>query len=241
MPNVEYLFNTWACMPKVTNGPLKPLFDPNVGRNDTNTTMVENILSRHAYALTRSQRTCEWFLFRGFHVTATMASRIINSPTAIEDDKMIQMLLGSWFSRTRSTEEMRIGTKNEDAILCAFRSLRQVTDIFCCGLVENKELPWLAASPDVIFIVKNPQGEKVLAMVEVKTRVSPTRIAEAERIASHWNNKLIMCVVGVDDITSVMDKEHETQIMIQMAMLHLNWAVYLVGQPGMQNTQGRII
>jgi len=170
-----------------------------------------------------------------------MASRIINSPTAIEDDKMIQMLLGSWFSRTRSTEEMRIGTKNEDAILCAFRSLRQVTDIFCCGLVENKELPWLAASPDVIFIVKNPQGEKVLAMVEVKTRVSPTRIAEAERIASHWNNKLIMCVVGVDDITSVMDKEHETQIMIQMAMLHLNWAVYLVGQPGMQNTQGRII
>jgi len=105
MPNVEYLFNTWACMPKVTNGPLKPLFDPNVGRNDTNTTIVENILSRHAYVLTRSQRTCEWFLFRGFHVTATMASRIINSPTAIEDDKMFKMLLGSWFSRTRSTEE----------------------------------------------------------------------------------------------------------------------------------------
>jgi hypothetical protein len=40
------------CIPKVMNGPLKPSFDPNVGQNDTNTTIVEDILSRYAYALT---------------------------------------------------------------------------------------------------------------------------------------------------------------------------------------------
>jgi hypothetical protein len=75
----------------------------------------------------------------------------------------------------------------------------------------------LAASPDAIVIIKNPDGNKVIATVEVKTRVSLERITEAERIAAWWNHKLIICIAGTDDIEVVMDNEHTTRVMIQMA------------------------
>ena len=85
---------------------IKHLFDPSSGRNDTNTRIVEDLLARNVHALTRSQRTAEWFLLRQFHLTATMAGRILNLANEIEDDRMIPMLLSSWFSRQQSTEEM---------------------------------------------------------------------------------------------------------------------------------------
>ena len=88
------------------------------------------------YALTVTQRTAEWFLFRGIHLNATKASRISNSTTEVEEGRILQMLIHSWLGRSRSTEEMRIGTKNEDAILAAFHNVNIVTDIFQCGLLE---------------------------------------------------------------------------------------------------------
>jgi hypothetical protein len=36
----------------------------------------------------------------------------------------------------------------------------------------------------------------VLATIEVKKRVSPEHVAEAERIAAHWNHKMIVCIIG---------------------------------------------
>ncbi len=64
---------------------LKPLFNKNVGRNDNNTKIVEGVLSQHVYPLTYTQRTVEWFLFRGFHLTATMASQILNLTSEVEE------------------------------------------------------------------------------------------------------------------------------------------------------------
>lgn len=64
---------------------------------------------------------------------------------------------------------------------------------------------------------KTPDGEKVLTTFEVKTRVSLEHLTEAERIAAWWNHKLIICIAGTDDIEVVMDNEHTTRVMIQMA------------------------
>jgi hypothetical protein len=216
-------------------GEIKYLFNHTTGRNDNNTQVIKRILSRNVYALTVTQRTAEWFLFRGIHLNATMASRISNSTTEVEEGRILQMLIHSWLSRSRSTEEMRIGTKNEDAILAAFHNFSIVTDIFQSGLLESKFIPWLAASLDA------PEGQKVLATIEVKMRVSPERVAEAERIAACWNHKMLVCLVGTDNIEDIMDKEHATQVMIQMATCNLNWAIYIEGQPGTSNTHGCII
>jgi hypothetical protein len=136
---------------------------------------------------------------------------------------------------------MRIGTKNEDAILAAFCNYNIVTDLFQCRLLESNKVPWLAASPDAMTIVKNPNGQKVLGTIEVKTRVSPEHAAEVERIASHWNNKMIVCIVGNDNIKEIMDKEHAMQVTIQMATCHLNWAIYIVKQPRTTKTHGQIL
>jgi len=162
-------------------GEIKYLFNHTTGRNDNNTQVIKRILSRNVYALTVTQRTAEWFLFRGIHLKATMASRISNSTTEVEEGRILQMLIHSWLSRSRSTEEMRIGTKNEDAILAAFHNFSIVTDIFQSGLLES------------------------------------------------------------DNIEDIMDKEHATQVMIQMATCNLNWAIYIEGQPGTSNTHGCII
>jgi hypothetical protein len=89
-PNLNYILNTWICVPKaLSNSNFKRLFDPCVGRNNNNTRIVEEILSRGVYALTRAQHTAEWFLFRGFHITATLAGRILNATSNIEDGRMI--------------------------------------------------------------------------------------------------------------------------------------------------------
>jgi hypothetical protein len=59
-PNLNYIFNTWICFPKaLSNSDFKRLFDPSVGRNDNNTRIAEEILSRSVSALTRVQRTAE--------------------------------------------------------------------------------------------------------------------------------------------------------------------------------------
>jgi hypothetical protein len=199
---------------------------------------VEGVLAEHLYASTCSQRTAEWFLFRGFHLMATTASRILNSTAEVEEGRLLQLLLGSWFNRTRFTEQMRIGTKNEDAILAAFKNHSNVTDMFSCGLLELKHVPWLAASPNVIAVVKNPHGGKVLATVDMKFRVAPESITEAKTITAHWNNKLIVGIIGTDDAKEVGDKDHLTQVLIQMATCNLHWGVYIVGQAGTSNTTG---
>ena len=70
---------------------------------------------------------------------------------------------------------------------------------------------------------------------------APEPIAEAKTIAARWNNKLIVCIIGTDDAEEVMDKDHLTQVMIQMATCNLHWGVYIAGQAGTLNTTGRII
>jgi hypothetical protein len=58
--NVQYIYNSWVCTPKAGNtGPLKPLFNPTIGRNDTDNNIVEQILSQSIHCLTRNQRTAE--------------------------------------------------------------------------------------------------------------------------------------------------------------------------------------
>jgi hypothetical protein len=58
--NVQYIYNSWVCTPKAGNtGPLKPLFNPTIGRNDTDNNIVEQILSQSIHCLACKQRTAE--------------------------------------------------------------------------------------------------------------------------------------------------------------------------------------
>jgi hypothetical protein len=89
--------------------------------------------------LCMGQCTADWFTLRTFHLTATMASQVLGgSYNGKNDGKVLTALLKSWFNRPRSTTNMVIGTKNEDAVLMAFSKLPHVLHIWSVGLLENK-------------------------------------------------------------------------------------------------------
>ncbi len=46
---------------------------------------AEIYFNKQAQPLTHAQHTVEWFILRAFHLTATMASRIINSAQLMND------------------------------------------------------------------------------------------------------------------------------------------------------------
>ncbi len=51
---------------------------------------------------------------------------------------------------------------------------------------------WLAASPDGILAISTSGDNLKLAIVKVKTCVSPEKTAQADRIAKKYNQSVIM-------------------------------------------------
>ena len=239
-PRPEKIFRDFIVVPKKNyRTVLNLLFAPEESNNEL-TQRIEHVILQKSVALTYAQRTCEWFTLRAFHVTATMAARIVSSSTMLDTITIYEMLVSSWFSRNRSTPEMVTGTKNESAILYALLHNRFIEAIYECGLFESKCHPWLAASPDAIALIHSSNGRR-LAVVEIKTRVSHERIAKAEEIAEKHNNKVIMCTIDDDDWKEVIEKDHQAQLLVQMAVLEFQHCVYVVGQAGTRGVSGRII
>jgi hypothetical protein len=171
-----------------------------------------------------------------------MASKIINSQTEVDSKTMLEMLMSSWFTRTRSTREMVIGTKNKSAVLTAFSMINYMEQVFECCLLECLNLPWLAVSPDGAAVLNVSAGQ-VIATVEVKTRVLADRIASAEQVAAKYaeDSGPILCTVGDDVWKEVVDKDHSMQIMVQLSVLKFKCCIYIVGQAGVRGAMGCII
>ena len=93
-----------------------------------NSEMMKRHLISKVLPLMHAQCTsAKWFTLRGFHLTATIACRIMNSKSTFSDMEKLSMLLDSWFTRWHSMEETKIGTKNEDAVLQAL-SCQELAD-----------------------------------------------------------------------------------------------------------------
>jgi len=87
-----------------------------------------------------------------------------------------------------------------------------------------------------------PEGNKKVAVVEIKTWVSLEQIRAAEEIRAKYNdNEIIETFIGSPIFEEVVKKDHATQLMIQMSTVGIDWAVYIVTQAGTQGSSGRII
>jgi len=87
-----------------------------------------------------------------------------------------------------------------------------------------------------------PEGNKKVAVVEIKTWVSLEQIRAAEEICAKYNdNEIIETFIGSPIFEEVVKKDHATQLMIQMSTVGIDWAVYIVAQAGTQGSSGRII
>jgi hypothetical protein len=190
------------------------------------------------------QCTADWFTLRTFHLTATMASQVLGgSYDGKNDGEVLTALVKSWFNRSRSTTNMVIGTKNEDAVLLAFSKLPHVLHVYSVGLLENKHYPWLVASPDAIAVLQNPNGCTPVCVVEVKTRTTETTIQAAEALAEKYKNKEgdIWAEVEDDVWNELVPKDHSDQVILQMIVSGCITCCYLCSRPGMERQKGRIL
>jgi len=232
----------WLCVPKrKALGSLGRLFHEN--EVDDITDYVESELEDSCRVLTSSQRTADWFTLRSFHVTATLSSVLLNSDVSDTNDEasLLVTMMKSWFNRSRSTEAMVIGTKNEDEVLLQLSRKDWMIKLFDCGLFESDSIPWLAASPDAIAVLSDEFGDKHVLTVEVKTRVALDKIAMAESIARKYNHELIGCDYGDDKWNECIEADHANQMMVQMAVLGINYCLYVVARPGSTRGRGKII
>jgi hypothetical protein len=145
---------------------------------------------------------------------------------------------------------MIIGTKNEDAVLMAFKSFNCAKDMFDGGLLECKLIPWIAATPDAIAVIDVGDGS-VTATVEVKTRVASDRINEVYEIAEKYrkahkttghDNKIIFCDVSDEICLECIPKDHAMQLMVQLTVVSpARMSCYIVAAAGVRNSKGSII
>ena len=71
-------------------------------------------------------------------------------------------------------------------------------------------------------------GDKHVLTVEVKTRVALDKIAMAESIARKYNHELIGCDYGDEKWNECIEADHANQMMVQMAVLRINYCLYVV-------------
>jgi hypothetical protein len=89
--------------------------------------------------------------------------------------------------------------------------------------------------------IKTSVDELTVAVVEVKTRVSLDKIAEADRIAKKYQHKTIFCNIDDDTWKECVEQEHSNQVMVQMLVTGLNHCCYIVAKPGSSGGKGRPI
>jgi hypothetical protein len=173
-----------------------------------------------------------------------MASQVLGgSYDGKNDGKVLTALVKSWFNWSRSTTNMVIGTKNEDAVLLAFSKLPYVLHIYSVGLLENKHYPWLAASPDAIAVLQHPSGRTPVCVVEVKTRNTETTIQAAEALVEKYktNDGVIWAEVEDDAWNELVPKNHSDQVILQMIVSGCITCCYLCSWPGTEHQKGRIL
>lgn len=176
---------------------------------------LEQTLNTQATYHTVAQRCADWFILRCFRISATMAADIFCVlPTQIWDSPLpdkskmqdrtdrdwFKIWMDSWFSRSRSTERMVRGKRNENAVLACFEKCDHVPCVQDVGLLQHKEHPFFAYSPDAMSFLSVHEdfrklgwppnasmlvnmhnkllGYAVMATVAMKTNVSDLSLSE---------------------------------------------------------------
>jgi hypothetical protein len=230
---------------------------------------IEEQVHRRCRALTLGQRCADWFVLRQFRVTGTNASSILlkrnvsrsclglgcgqncdNSRFSEEESPraLLETLAKSWFSSSRSTEEMMRGTANEGSVIRSLSGKSFIAAILEIGMIASKENAWLACSPDAFCLIRLRdiefdhsasvqlteqereehsvpfEGEDLyLACVEIKTSVAESAL----RVRGvHATSDVRTCTIGDEDCRRLIPECHIGQVLMQALVLECLYAVY---------------
>jgi hypothetical protein len=98
----------------------------------------------------------------------------------------------------------------------------------------------MAASPDGVAVVTLNWRELIVASVGIKTRVAIERVTKAQKIAIKYQHKLITCDIGDDTWNECVEKEHSMQLLLQLWVMRLQTAFYIVALLGTSSSCGKI-
>ncbi len=76
---------------------------------------------------------------------------------------------------------------------------------------------------DGILAIRTSSNELKLAVVDVKTRVLPEKIAQADRIVKNYNQSVILCNYGDDTWNECIEEDHSNQLLVQMMVTGINY------------------
>eukprot|EP00750_Incisomonas_marina_P023508 INCI5038.2.p3 GENE.INCI5038.2~~INCI5038.2.p3 ORF type:complete len:213 (-),score=19.31 INCI5038.2:833-1471(-) len=136
---------------------------------------------------------------------------------------MAKKLWASWFSGTRSTAEMKRGTKNEASVTRALATTEWVEAIWDVGLVAMESHPWIAVSADGLMLVHPPHAlseAPMPALLEIKTKLSQPQIAKSKRTARTYG-KYFSCTVGSPQWFHSVPAEYRGQLIHQALVFGL--------------------
>ena len=119
----------WIAVPRIESVDRHTLFGK-IG-DDSVRNKLEEMLSTSCHPLTLGQRCADWFLLK-MCVTGTLAGKIAalvdrdGSEVIVASDEkkinMLQMCFTSWFKRHQASNNMKVGSENEEPTLTKLRT-----------------------------------------------------------------------------------------------------------------------
>ena len=137
---------------------------------------------------------------------------------------LFDKLMSSWFSNSRSTEAIMRGTVNEAAVFRTLKSKLYIKAIFEVGMLAQIKLLWIACSLDAVALVILPNGEIVIAVVEIKSSICDESLA---CILSVANQDLVICEFGDEAFRARVPEKHMGQLLQQLVVSSLRHVLYV--------------
>ncbi len=191
---------------------------------------AESFLTTRTTFWTASQRSAEWFVLRGFTITATLGHELAVSDPSVREHLLqnpqsfpvepitlahaFARMKRSWFDYLRSTVDMTRGTVNEEQVAVALGRCDEVVTILGCGMAKCSDNEFIGASPDGIVMLKGSllnTDEPFWAGLEIKTKIGAEdedgginrpAMAVATSIAQRYaGQEFIKCTAGRGDDT----------------------------------------
>lgn len=200
--------------------------------------VIEGHLSTHCWPYALRQRVGNWFLGRRHGISGTNAGNIFTHTgwdRAENEEHLLasvfENLMNSWYKRHPSSEVMKRGSLNEVPTVEQLETMEWVLEFYEVGLLESRETPILAVSPDGIARI-NVEGyeESQIATVEIKTR-------QAIDTINHTSH--VTCVYDDDVFKECVPPENRKQVMHQAFVTGLEFAVFVTAK--LEEEEGSIV
>jgi hypothetical protein len=200
-----------------------------------------------------------WSRFTASHAILICKLDVQLTTGTVDFPAALQSMLGNWHymspsdqtAAAKDTRDSRnIGTRTEPKLFGLVAKDSDVEAVCDVGLLGRTDVPWMAASPDGLVLLRpdgwQPQhaGERcdhkdcTLAVMEIKTRVGAAAVRQAEALAAQGRRwRVTVPEAGdsggawkrLDDLLGG-NTSHRMQIIHQATVCDVDTVLYVVGQ-----------